>query len=229
MSDDIEDDFPDLFMHYNFKTTMVRIIENHLVPANLRVKVEFAANPEASAEDIGRVWNKIDYWLATTNECVAIWASNPLAVATMVSAETHKPQFANPIMILPGEPTEEVIGYALQAKLTALGEDVVAFGSIEMENVDANGIVFNIIGNPDKMLPNMVEWMGEGNWFDKPWWHRDDGSMLDAQPGEDDSLVDIPEWAYSWDFLGKRPKPSAGVVISGRFKPRLVTDKDKDK
>jgi len=222
----LDDDTPEVFMHYNFNLRLVRIVADTLVSTKMKIKIEFSANPEAGGADIARVWNKIDFWLESADQCIAIWASNPLAVDTVISAQDHAPRFMNNIMILPSEPTEEIFGYIIQAKLNALGEDVVAFGAVEIESEENNGIVFNVIGDPSAVLPKMEDWMGSNNWFNTPWWNRDDGSMLDAQPPEEADLNEKPDWAYAWDFLGSRPKP-AGVVISARFKPRLVDEDDK--
>lgn len=233
MDSGMTDDIPDLFMFYEFDINAIRMISEHIMTATVKGKIEFSVNPEANAQDISRVWNKIDYWMETTNQALILSANNGIAVGAVLDEQTGECRFANTIMLLPGEPTEEVLGYVIQAKLNALGEDVLAFGSLELKARESQGVSFSLIGDPDVMLPTMQEWMGGRNWFKAPWWHRDDGSMLDAAPDEDADLSDKPEWAYSWDFLGKSPKStltkSGGSVITGRFKPRMVEPKDEPK
>lgn len=220
-----EDAFPDLFMAYKFKLRMTRILGDHIVSSSIAAKIEYALNPEASADQMVLAWNKIDLWIESLNQCIAISAGNPLAVGTMISGETQTGRFANMLMILPGEPSEELLAYVIQAKFNALAEDVMAFGPVEMDAEEAQGVVFTISGDADTMLPNMEEWMGTRNWFTKPWWNRDDGSILDSEPTAEDDLKEIPDWAYNWDFLQTKPQPR-GIVVSGRFKPRVIDDEE---
>jgi hypothetical protein len=224
--DEDGDMIPDVFMRYEFPIRAIRIINDHIVSSAMNFRFEMAINPDASPEALGLAWNKVDFWLDTLNQSVIVGAGNLQGVEAVISPDTHDCRFANQIVLMPGEPTEELIAYILQSKLNALCTDVMGFGPCEIESEETGGISYTVTGNPNEILPSMEAWMGPRNWFTAPWWSRDDGSTLDAQPSDQDTLEKKPEWAYSWEFLQKKPKPS-GVVIPGSFKPRMVKDTDK--
>ena len=221
-----DDDMPDAYHSYKFTLNFTRIILDHIVSSNLKIRIDYVTNSSSTPEDIMTAWNKIEIWLDNLNQSVAISAGNPLAVATMISGDTHTSRFSNTLLILPGEPTEELFGYILQAKLNALASDVLAFGIVDLQAEEAAGITVAITGHHEDNLPTMKEWIDGPNWFTEPWWNRDDGSTIDSEPPAGCDLTVMPPWEFPWDFLAKKNKPS-GVVISGRFKPKLV-DKNSD-
>lgn len=221
-----DDDMPDAYHSYKFKLNFTRIILDHIVSSNLKVRIDFETNPSSNSEDILNVWSKIEFWIDNLNQSVVIGAGNPLAVNTMIAGDTHTSRFSNTLLILPGEPTEELLSYILQAKLNALARDVLAFGTVDMQAEEAAGISVAIAGHHEDYLPTMKEWIDGPNWFTEPWWDRDDGSTIDSEPPVGCDLTEMPPWEFPWDLSAKKNKPS-GVVISGRFKPKLV-DKTSD-
>ncbi len=219
-----EDDFDEGMVCYQQikrKFACVRFVNRHIVGSTINLVIDYMFNPEAEAEEIMHVWRKFNFYIDNLEQIVIVSAANQHALSLLIDTESQTSKFENSLMLTPEEPTEDHIGALLLAKLNAIGANAVAFGVIAVEATESQGMVVTVSGIVEAELPNMSEWMGPYNWFTMPWWLRDDGSTLDAFLPEDGDKSEIPEWAYSFDFLRDKPKP-AGIILNPGFKPRLV-------
>jgi len=224
---DIEDDdfFPEIYNHFIFSTKLVRVMENVIIPSNIKLKMEFIPMDDADSENIDRAFTKIRYWLDNVvNNAVLFSYENEAALDMFIDEEGRNPRVANMLMLTPDEPNDQLMAAIFQAKLQALAGTCLAFGPVEIQSDNQIGLSFTFVGDSSAVLPTMDDWIGERSYFDKPWWDRDDGSTLDVMPPEGADLSDKPTWAFSFDFLDK-PKValgSSGKIVRPEFRPTII-------
>lgn len=203
-----------------------RFCVNSLVSSTMTFSMEYAVNPDASADDVITSWRKIEHFFESLDQSLMVCASNPVGVAVAIDTKAQRGRFSNRLVLTPEEPVEDHVSFLMLSKMNAIGGDIIAFGGIEVSSRESCGFSFAMLGCAANYLPMMAEWMGTPNWFKEPWWSRDDATTIDsiAPVGTDVSVP--PEWFETWDFLTSPRPQNSGVVIKGKFKPRLVEGLD---
>jgi hypothetical protein len=221
----IEDN--DMIVQHSFEVSFTRIIGDIVIPTRLSVKAEVAIDDTTTDENVDLLMTKVQYWI---DHCMArsviFCPANTLALEMMLDGE-GSPRTSNLLMLTPDEPSDDHLAVILQAKLSALGDDMLIFGSVELKSDNSSGLTFTYIGDNEDILPSMGDWVPGPNWFSVPWWHRNDVSMIDTVPSPDTDLTDTPGWATNFDFLTKRETASA-VIVKGEFRPQVIDGGKRD-
>ncbi len=230
--DDEDDDFPEIFNHFEFTVKVVRVMENILVPSNLKFRMEFIPMETTEEGDVDRAFSKMRYWIDNIISSSIIFShDNTHAIEMFVDESGGATRIANVLVLTPEEPDDQHLAAIFQAKLQALAGSCLAFGPVEVRSDNQIGLSFTFVGDSSAVLPRMANWVGERSYFDKPWWDRDDGSTLDVLPADDADLTVKPPWAFSFDFLDKPKTGSAsgGKIVRPEFRPTIIDGgKDKD-
>jgi hypothetical protein len=229
MSEDHDDDGGvNMLISFEQSFTMIRVIENHFLSSTFNIKAEVLGVDDSSEQDFEVAFAKVRFWLENiASRCIAFSRRNDAALKILIS-DDGKNNTDNLLWLSPEEPTDETIAVLLQAKMTALAEGKLIFGCIEVKSNNINGLRFTFVGNCNEILPSMEEWVGTYNYFDKPWWHRDDASTLDVVVDETADLSKKPTWAYKLDFISKAFKPARETVFRPEFKPTIIDGGKKD-
>jgi hypothetical protein len=207
-------------IHYTFQTTLVRFIENMMLPSHLTMKAEVEFIEE---DNIDFALQKIEYWLDNfVAKAVVFCANNATAMDSLLD-EQKAPRLQNYLMVTPEEPTDDVLAMIFQSKLQALANGAMAIGMIEVTSDNSAGLGFTYVGDGEDELPAMDEWIMGANWFSVPWWCRNDASMIDTMAPEGADLSVAPGWAMDLEFLrkGESNAPEA-LIIKANFKPKII-------
>lgn len=229
-----EDDLSDeetLFVTFKASVNAIRVLDRQVQPLKMNLKVDIVEGDQATPGDqLALVKSqlsmaKIRYWLTEVLEgSILMNRDNDWALNSFMGVEDDDGS-TNQIVILPGEPTEDLLIQILQSKLQAFGGEILQIGSIELDSNDGSGLSFTYIGEGEYDLPTNEEWVGERAYFDKPWWSRDDSSTMDAIADEDDDLEAVPNIGYSLEFLindFKNAQTPSARVIRPDFKPKVI-------
>lgn len=215
----MDDDSDTLYIHYTFKFSLCRLVDNLLVPSNFKCKAEVDIVDEDLIELAIR---KINYWLENiVSASIAVAANNAIGFQMLLD-ENSTPRLQNPMMICPDEPTDNNLCVLLQSKLQALAGGAFAVGMIELTSDNAEGLMFTYVGDSEDMLPSMEDWIAGPTWFSRPWWERDDASTFDTVAPEDADLTKTPVWAYDLGFVARDMMPQDAIVLKGDFSPRII-------
>ena len=209
------------FMSYSFNVKAIRVIGGFLSPTSFDVRMEIAAVPGVDEHAAQLALDKMAYWLDMLSKSVMLCTANRAGLDIVLDAETSAPRVDNYLALMPYDPDDETVAIILHAKLSALCEGVFVFGSVDIKADTSGGMAFVFMGDSARELPPMEDWVPGPNWFDLPWWHRNDASMLDSTPPDGVDLNIAPSWAFSLDFLAKRPAEKP-VVVAGKFKPTVI-------
>lgn len=224
--DDFTDD-QDTFVDYTFNVSLCRLVGMQLLPTKLTVKlgIEIIADED---NDIQVALNKINHWMDNfVSRAIAVSSMNSEGLSMLLD-ENNKPLLENPLMVTPIEPTDHHLMFIFMSKITALADGAVEVVKVEITSSDAQGLSFTYIGDGEGQLPDMDEWIPGENWFDVPWWSRDDISMIDTVAPEGADLTVRPSWAATLDFLKPDYKDQAAIVINGEWEPKII-EADKKK
>lgn len=208
-------------LSYSRDVSLIRFIDNHLLPTNFNMEFHLHVNEDAEEDDICFALQKFEYWLDNhVTGSIAIAYDNDVAFNMVMDGNVV--QIGNPLMITPEDPTDGHMLVLFASKLNAFasGAFIVDVSQIGLAE---GGIANTIMGDPSVALPTMDEWIKTPNWFAVPWWDRDDSSQIDSLAPEDADLNEVPEWASSLDFLGE-PTPKHPLIIPGDFEPKIVGD-----
>lgn len=209
-----------LFISFRTRISVVRIIENVVIPSRIQIRADVDPSEDVTESQLSNVMSKVKFWFEEiVSHGISFSNDNEDALAMVISDE-GKNRTANVLMITPGDPSDDVLAALFQAKLNALGGGIVQFGLVEVKSDNPIGLSFTFVGNASKLLPSMENWMGEPNYFDKPWWNRDDSSTLDVVPPEGTDLTKKPAWAFSLDtFSVERDE---AIIVKPAFRPTII-------
>jgi len=216
----------DTLIEFEFEISIVRILENMFLPSRINIRGQVFPQDEATEEEIELAFVKIDYWFdRVVSRSIAFCQSNNAALG-MVLSNTGLNKTGNMLLVTPGDPVDQHLAVLFQAKMKSLSAGSLNIGPVRVESDSVTGLAFTFIGDYKDSLPSMDEWVGTRNYFENPWWERDDASTLDVRPGPDADLNDIPSWAYKLDFLMKstnnEPLPPATATNLRPFKPKII-------
>lgn len=111
--------------------------------------------------------------------------------------------------------------------MNAIANGYIEFGSVDITSDDDSGLGSFFYGNGEENLPDMEEWTGLPNYFDAPWWSRNDTSTLDIIPPEGVDLSEKPKFAIDFSFIdetffGDQSTNSETQIIKPKFKPEVI-------
>jgi len=213
----------DVFLNLKHTFTGIRIIENVLYPTTWNLKGELIFSEDLKDD--------INLNIALTK--VKILFDDILSSSIFLckdnewAFESFMPEYeiycTNNIVLTPYEPTDDHLAVILQAKINALSSKVFNISTIELESNNSKGLVFTFFGDTTEILPKMKDWMGE-NYFDLPWWDRNDGSTYDLM-----NLTEDPNF-FDFSFVSdafKGNSNSMAKIIKPNFKPTIIKNDDK--
>lgn len=225
MTDDEDHDEhePQIFVNYRTEVKIIRLIESAFIPSWIEIRAEVHPNEDAESEDLDLAFAKIRYWYEEiVSRSISTCYINEEGLTMLVDPATGRNRSANILMLTPDEPSDEHLAVLFQSKMNALSNGAVMFGPTEIRSDNTMGLAFTFFGEGQQVLPTLQDWMGERNWFDRPWWERDDGSMIDLMPPEDADLSVIPSWAMNLDHVGRPKAASGAVVLRPDFRPTII-------
>lgn len=226
------DDMMDSFVTFSLDASIIRIADNTFIPSIIVVEAGIAREEEATEDDIEFALNKCRYFFDNVVSNSFVFAIfNTAALAILISDDGLN-RSRNNFIFLPDEPSNEALATVFQAKLNALAKGAFVVETIRIEANDQSNLSFTLTGDHSSLLPvDMADWLGSPNYFDYPWWHRDDASTLDVTPTEHADLTKIPAWAYSFDFLRRDEQlvEHVGVVVRPEFNPVVIKGGKDDK
>jgi hypothetical protein len=224
---DDDDDLSQTFLHYSFPITLCRLVGGLMLPSQMTIGVGLELLCDED-EDIGFALNKIQHWMENYVErSIAVSCMNTEGFAVLLD-DKNTPRLENKLMVTAQEPTDHHMMFIFQSKINALAAGAFVVTDIEIESSDSQGLRFTFVGASDGQLPDMSEWIPGPNWFDEPWWDRDDVSMIDTVAPEGADLTVRPTWAQTLDFLRESVEDQPAVIIPGDWEPRII-DPTKDK
>jgi hypothetical protein len=209
-----------------FKTTfnLNRLLDGDFVASKCRINVEFSFNDvEPSRLGHETRLKAMKYWVEEIlNQSVAYY------IGTECNTEIFE-SIGNHLVFCPEEPDDYLMALLIHAKLKAIGSKYINVESVKFETDTSMGFNHISVGDPLEDLPTIDNWMGEKRFFNRPWWDRDDGSMIDVYFEEGDDLAKKPDILIEIlaQFMNKVPiknEDKTAEIIRPNF--RLVTNKD---
>ena len=202
--------------------SVIRLLKKNLIITECELDfvllVEGSRDKRKQADAIERM----RFWLDNVFEgCIVLPVTEGFDIEWLSGIE-------NPVMFAPGDPNDFTMQALLHAKLTAIGDGDVSVASSHMRTNHSRGFGIAFDGDPDDLLPSQRDWMGERTYFEKPWWHRSDASMMDVMAGPEDDILQRPDIIIDWLELMNQEhaidETKSAEIIRPSFRPRLVTD-----
>jgi hypothetical protein len=224
MSEEFE---TEIFSRITLKCKVIKVIDKMLIPTSVKLIADIIPEEDEKIADylILGALTKIKFWFEQiVDKSVLFNRNNEWALNSFVDS-TGTQQLENNLMVLPEDPTDELLAQVFQCKMNALGNNHILFGPIEIITDNPTGVSFLFSGDGEMHLPLMSEWVGERSHFTDPWWCRNDASMLDIIPEPDADLTEIPAFAKNLDFIIDALRPSdtpVAGVIRPSFKPEII-------
>lgn len=178
---------------------ITRLIDRRLqsCTCDLSMDLDFEAgfDDRVRQERLTMIRNWLDNVL---DECVAFSIQSPVNTQIFGEIENH-------LMFCPSEPYDHMLLMLIMAKVNAIADGVLTVRSGTINVDTARGFGSTLIGDPLELLPAPDDCLGQVRYWDKPWWDRSDGGMMDmmVMQGEDPSV-----------------KPDILIDLSGKMAPR---------
>jgi hypothetical protein len=225
VSSDLE---PEIFVKLSISFKAIRVIGNKLTPTLWKVSADVYYDNDESEDDpnddieVKGAFAKIRYWFDNFIDSAVLFSrTNEWACNAFITKDGRQ-SIANNVALLPQDPTDEVLAQIFQSKMNALAGGHVTFGLLEITSDDRHGLSFTYAGESGINFPTMDHWIGEWTFFEKPWWSRDDASMIDIIPLPDADLCKVPAFAISLNFLVDQMRPTngpVGQIVRPEFRP----------
>jgi hypothetical protein len=222
----------DLVATLTVRFKAVRVIGQRLAPISWTVRAEVIYDDDVVEDEqahydfnVKVALSKIKFWCdSMVDGCVMFYRDNEWAQRAFL-ADDGTQSVENNFMLLPDEPDDEMLARIFQSKFNALGGNFLVFGEIDISSDDLMGLSYSYTGMGEFDLPPMEAWVGERSFFEKPWWSRDDVSIMDIIPSEDADLNQPPAFAQKLDFIAtamRPPKDLGARVIRPEFRPQVI-------
>lgn len=220
-----------LFINIKHEFKITRVIDSILSPSTIMIRIDLSTidrDDESLSERMDLALAKMNYFL---NEILAgsVWISITNEWARNAFIANGSPLTTNLVALCPEDPTDAIICELILCKMKSIANGAFSMQSIEIESSDSDGLGFTFVGsNPGEDFPAMEDWIGERSYFTKPWWERDDASLMDATPNEDSDLNSPPSWAYSLGFLAEHlanpesRETQITKIVRPEFRPRVI-------
>lgn len=208
-----------------FKGTfnVIRVLNKKLVSSHIDIQLELDFDDQANKLDQISALERMKRWLdEILNGCLAFNTKGELPTGTIEVLD-------NNLMFCPDEPYDFLLLVLIYSKLNAIGQGAVSVVHCELTSDMGDGFGNWFEGNAAEVLPTLSEWAGERTYFDKPWWDRPDGSMIDMWAGPDDDiskkpdiLIDLSAGPSIVSDLELESEPAE--IIKPNFKPTIIGD-----
>lgn len=197
---------------------IIRLLDRRIVSSKVEFSAELEIDEDATAEEQVKVLSGMRKWFdVVLDGSVAFCTANEISQTTLEALD-------NNLMFCPDDPYDHLLLTLIAAKINAIGSGIMRAIHCHLVSDLGEGFGNYLEGDPDEVLPSLSEWLGHITYFDKPWWHRSDGSMLDLAVGEGmdpeekpDILIDL------WDHL---PTPvtnrEPAEIIKPNFNPTII-------
>ena len=202
----------------------MRLVNQTLSIAECHFDFNLDVVPGAPKGKQAELITRMKFWLDNClDNCIVLPMDSEHGVQLVEGLE-------NPVMFAPADPNDFLVQVMVHAKLHAIGAGLVNLAGSHMTSDISNGFGIWFEGDPDELLPAQKDWMGPRTYFELPWWHRGDASMIDIPCRDEDDITTKPDIILDWYSLMKNPDadtdgPSA-EIIRPQFKPRIVTADD---
>ncbi len=207
---------------YEFTVNIVKLQDRRFIPVSYKFKMEFGIND--SVEDFSNIdehFAKIKYFIDHRfDHSLVISNDDDYAKALFYNQAP-----ANNMVISPFDPDDHVITLLLQSKFEAISNDELVFLSSDVSTNSIRGLSHHIDLLPDSLLPTTKEWFPTPNYFEKPWWKRNDISTVDSMVGEDEDLTDLPDWAKNISFKAEENASYKEIIkkpAKQAFNPTII-------
>lgn len=211
----------ELYLRYSIDFEAIRVLGGSLLPTKWSLKTDIIIENEIEDADFNFVLLKLKFWFdQILSKGIIFNRDNHWAIDSFM-----REGIENNLIITPGEPTDDLISILMYTKMNALADGLLTFSGIDLQSDNSKGLSFIFVGTGNSSLPDNKNWVGERSYFDKPWWHRNDSSTLDLIPENNANLKEIPEFAFSLDFLKDTNKGNIinkAKVIKPEFKPKVI-------
>lgn len=220
----------ELILSTNYTTTikLTRLMEKRLQPVSLDISLDLELDPNAAPDLQVYRLNLMKKWIEDIlSNCVAFNIHNPIDTDFLANLE-------NFIMFCPDEPNDYLLLLLIVAKLNAIGSGIIEVKTAGIVGDTSQGFGYTLIGDPNEILISDEEWMGTQRFYDKAWWNRSDGSMMDVPMDENDDPEKKPDILIDLD-VDRKSKPvkvvaeksstednSGAEIIKLNFKPTIV-------
>lgn len=215
----------EIYITFTVDITVIRMIGRVMMPSMLTLSASIDRDEDAEDEAVELAILKGKHWLRNVVENTIIFDVGNTDAMNLLLDEDGTNKTDNMFVIAPDTPSDEMLAALFQAKLNALARGAINIVSMNIESDNMEGLSFTLCGDYSTTLPpTMDEWMGTPNYFQVPWWRRDDASTLDVVPNAEADLSTTPAWAYSLDYLGGskvRPEMKDSVAPPG-FRPTVI-------
>lgn len=234
--DDEYVDEENLFVCFRTSVQAIRIFDREIVVTDMNLSMDLISTAHDSSDPLSVIrrrtaLSKIRYWLDNHfQNSLMFTKENEWAIRAFMCNGKDDPGVENNIVLLPYEPTEEILVLILQSKLQALGGQDIILGNLSLEIDDVSGLCYTYTGAGELELPTNEEWMGTHAWFDKPWWSRNDATSTDVVALEEDDITKVPDWATSLDHLADDfiSADFSAQIIRPIFRPRVIDGGQRD-
>lgn len=200
---------------------VIRMINKRLVSSTIDLSLELDFDDDATKAAQISALERMKRWMDTILDgSVAFNTKGDVPTGTIEILE-------NNLMFCPEEPYDFLLMMLIYSKLNAIGQGAVSVVHCELCSDMGDGFGNWFEGNAAELLPTLAEWAGEHTYFDKPWWSRSDGSMIDMWAGPDDDLtkkpdilIDLNTESSILEVMDLEP----AEIIKPNFKPTIITD-----
>lgn len=201
----------------------IRVLGQRLFPTNFELNMPVFYSSEDSLEYEEKMTNtlkKMKLFNSLLNNSLIIASTNQWAIDKFLSTNDDLDEKTNNIILCPNDVSDATLCELFLAKYKSLMGDIFHSDSCELKISDSN-MIFTFVGSlPCDTFPNKDEWLSERNWFDKPWWFRNDSSTIDVIPGDDEDITILPHWSLRLE------KRSNTIIDQGNirkiFKPTII-------
>jgi len=202
----------------------IRMINDHLIITECYFDFDLEVVPNSPKAKQVELISRMKFWLDNCLEDCVVLPVNTAISTTFIDG------INNNFMFAPADPNDFLIQVMVHAKLQAIGAGLVNIASSHMSSDKSNGFGSWFEGSPDELLPLQKDWMGERCYFELPWWHRGDASMIDVPCGAEDDVKNKPDIIIDWYTIMAPETPEQDAkpaeIIRPNFKPRIVTSDD---
>jgi len=203
---------------------IIRLMDNRLISSTIEFSAELVVSDSAEANDQIKALGSMRRWIdGVVSGSVAFCPSSDDPPPSLQTLQ-------NNFMFTPDEPYDHLLMVLICAKLNAIGAGIVQVNHCQLISDLGDGFGNWFEGNTDDALPTLGEWLGDRTYFDKPWWNRPDGSMIDIWAGPEDDIKKKPDILLNlWpedleDYQITDHQTEPAEIIKHNFKPTIIKD-----
>lgn len=219
---------------FNFETRLhapvkiIRLLEGRIEASYCDLEILLTVDNKDNADEAKARLKAIKMWLESfLDGCIAYNARTDLDTNILTEVSNH-------IMMVPAEPHDHTLLMLIHTKVSSIGGDHVLILDTSFSSDTSEGFSCSLAGPAGDCLPSMEEWIGERHFHKSPWWYREDSSMIDLTPNDEDDLTVLPNLGDDLIALAKSENDEVAddsqieripaEIIKPVFKPRIITN-----